>query len=158
MGYKYVKPERRFANVRREGITQTPAESENFPKELHIPHFRLKHSVSKNVDCLLAYRQPFGTDQDHGSTWEGRYYATATDLDVESLGVDCAYAQPLSEQSRILYIGGLRLERAEAIIASQVSSAAVTRGANLTGPDSSAVNELDSTCLLYTSPSPRDRG
>ena len=150
VGLKYVKPERSFSNVNRVGITQTPQESENFVEDLYIPHFQLKHSITKNVDCLFAYRFPFGTDQDHDVNWEGRFFATRTDLDVQSLGVDCAYVSNLSSESRILYIGGLRLERAEAVIDNQVSSAAITQGANLLGPDSSVSNELDSTELGFT--------
>ena len=150
VGFKYVKPERRFTNVNRVGITQTPAESDNFVEDLFLPHFQIKAAIAKNIDCLFAYRQPFGTDQDHDVDWEGRFFATRTDLDVQSLGVDCAYVNNLSTESRILYIAGLRVERSEAVINNQVSSAAITQGANLSGPDSAAINELDSTEIGYT--------
>lgn len=150
IGYKYVSPNRQFRDVRRTGITQVPGESGNFVRDLHIPHFRLKRGITKNVDCLLAYRFPYGTDQSQNPNWEGRYYATVSDLDVQSLGVDCAYIKPIDAGSRMLYIGGLRVERADVTLGSQVSSAAITRGANLFGPDSSASNELDSTELGYT--------
>ncbi|MGH1541498.1 MAG: OmpP1/FadL family transporter [Arenicella sp.] len=149
-GYKYVKPSRNFSNIRRTGISQQASENGNFVEDLHIPHFRLKYDINKSLGCLLAYRFPYGTDQDHGTSWEGRYYATTTDLDVQSLGVDCAYARPLSAESRLLYIGGLRIERADVELGSQASSAAVTRGANLAGGDSSVSNELDSTEIGYT--------
>lgn len=150
IGLKYVKPNRKFSNVRRVGITQTATDSENFVEDLVIPHFQIKRSASENVDCLLAYRFPYGTDQSHNKGWEGRYYATDTDLDVQSLGVDCAYIHNFDSDSRLLYIGGLRIEKAEATINSQASSAAITRGANLRGPDSSVTNELDSTDYGYT--------
>ncbi len=149
-GYKYVKPSRNFSNIRRTGISQQASENGNFVEDLHIPHFRLKYDINKSLGCLLAYRFPYGTDQDQGTSWEGRYYATTTDLDVQSLGVDCAYARPLSAESRLLYIGGLRIERADVELGSQVSSAAVTRGANLAGSDSAVSNELDSTEIGYT--------
>jgi len=150
VGLKFVKPSRRYSNVRRVGITRTPTQSEDFAQNLYIPHFQLKRDVSENVGCLLAYRFPFGTDQSHDKGWEGRYYATDTDLDVQSLGVDCAYTNQLSDEARLVYIGGLRIEKSEATINSQASSAAITRGANLRGPDSSVSNNLDSTEVGYT--------
>ena len=150
IGYKYVKPSRNFSNIRRTGISQQASENGNFVEDLHLPHFRLKYDINKNIACMLAYRLPYGTDQDQGNSWEGRYYATTTNLDVQSLGVDCAYARPLSAESRLLYIGGLRVERADVELGSQVSSVAVTRGANLSGGDSSVSNELDSTEIGYT--------
>jgi long-chain fatty acid transport protein len=55
------------------------------------PSINAKFSLFEDAACLATYRQPFGLNNDYGSTWSQASIIVSRTLTVEELGLTCSY-------------------------------------------------------------------
>ncbi len=124
-----VFPERSFYNataVDRTGAVVTTGNTAADPAtKQQIPQFTAKFEVNPVVDCMLAYRQPYGFDTNHAHDWVGRYKSTRSTADTEAYRAACSYKIPLkSGQFRV--IGGVGVMTGSGKLTNTAANAAVS--------------------------------
>ena len=161
-GFTYVAPDRSRKNSVRNGLPaflNDGGDGGNYAEDFTLPTATIKYNLNDNLDCMGSYRSPYGTHQDTGETWTGRYYAVKTDMTNKSYNLDCMYSFDLGD-GRFGLIGGVRKENSEVILSSMVSSSALltsatgvptnTIGTPLQGADSRATLDAKSGEVGYT--------
>ncbi len=145
-GATYVAPERSRKNTVRQNALVPSAnplgfavvdandggDGGNFAHDFGLPTFSVKYSLNDNLGCMGSLRYPYGTHQDAGQTWAGRYYAVETDMTNRSYNLDCMYSFDAGD-ARIGIIAGVRSESSSVILSQMASSAALTAGRGLPG-------------------------
>lgn len=124
-----VFPERSFYNataVDRTGAAVTTGNTAADPlTDQQIPQLTAKFEINPAIDCMLAYRQPYGFDTTHDNDWAGRYKSTRSTADTEAYRAACSYKIPL-KGGQFRVIGGAGVMTGSAKLTNTVANAAVS--------------------------------
>jgi long-chain fatty acid transport protein len=80
-----LMPNRKFQTVN--GVPETV----NTASNIFRPSINAKFTPFEDAACLATYRQPFGLNNDYGSTWSQASIIVSRTLTVEELGLTCSY-------------------------------------------------------------------
>ncbi len=100
VGLYYLIPNRKFNTVN--GAPETV----NAVPNIFRPSVNGKFVPFENAACLAAYRQPFGLDNDYGSTWSQARVIVSRSLRIDELGLTCSYRTQAGD-GYIRLIGGV---------------------------------------------------
>lgn len=78
-------PNRKFQTVN--GAPESVSTAPN----IFRPSINAKFSLVEDAACLATYRQPFGLNNDYGSTWSQASIIVSRALTVDELGLTCSY-------------------------------------------------------------------
>ncbi|MEZ5449101.1 MAG: outer membrane protein transport protein [Thiolinea sp.] len=103
-------------------------------RPLNIARATAKLPLGEQLDCMLAYREPFGVNADYGRNWVGRYQTTRFQIDSRSLRTACAYRLPLSDTEQLRVLGGVGVLDSSSRRQNMISPNALQAGLGITVP------------------------